>query len=126
MGLDMFAFKVKTGSITTPVDFSIPEELKPEQLHYWRKHPNLHGLMEKIYEKKGGSEIHNFNCVNVQLNKDDLNELEKVIQKGKLVPTSGFFFGQSDGSEKDDDLQFIKDARQAIEDGYDVYYTSWW
>ena len=38
----------------------------------------------------------------------------------------GFFFGVSDGSEKDDDLAFIARARLAIAEGKAVYYDSWW
>ena len=56
----------------------------------------------------------------------DLDDLEYDIKNGNLPQTSGFFFGQSDGSENEDDLQFIEDARLAILDGFSVYYTSWW
>lgn len=125
MGLDMYANRVKKGLITEAVDFNIAENEETEQnIHYWRKHPNLHGWMESLYRKKGGQD-ENFNCVNVQLTEEDLVKLEKDIKEGNLPKTSGFFFGESDGTEIEDDLSFIRKAKMAIKDGYDVYYTSW-
>ena len=56
----------------------------------------------------------------------DLDDLEVDIKDGNLPDTSGFFFGNSDGEEVDDDLEFVKKARQAIKEGKTVYYTSWW
>ncbi len=34
----------------------------PSQLYYWRKHPELHGWMEKLYRETGGA-AQSFNCV---------------------------------------------------------------
>lgn len=126
MGLDMFAFKVKKGMITESVDFELPEnEETHDELHYWRKHPNLHGWMENLYYEKGGtSDV--FNCVSVQLTEEDINRLETDVKKNKLPETQGFFFGQSYPEDKKGDLEFIKDARRALKEGFDIYYTSWW
>lgn len=123
MGLDMYAYKTKQ-EIETEVDFTVEED-QMEELHYWRKHANLHGWMEQLYMDKGGKE--EFNCVPVLLTLNDLEQLEQDL-KGNLPHTTGFFFGSSAGSaeEHEDDMSFIKDARQAIEEGYKVYYTSWW
>lgn len=126
MGLDMFAYKVKKGMINESTDFQLPEnEETHQELHYWRKHPNLHGWMEQLYYDKGGKDG-TFNCVNVQLTEEDINNLEKDVQDGLLPETQGFFFGQSYPEDKEGDLEFIKQAREAINEGYDVYYTSWW
>jgi hypothetical protein len=62
----------------------------------------------------------------VVLDKADLDRLEADIRAKRLPETAGFFFGQSDGSEIDDDLDFIAKAREAIAVGLTVYYTSWW
>lgn len=124
MGLDMHAYTVPRKRIRKPVDFKTAN-LPNEQLHYWRKHPNLHGWMRELYYAKGGTD-RDFNCVPVELNLIDLDDLERDILNDELPPTSGFFFGESDGSERDDDLLFIKNARQAIAEGLAVYYTSWW
>jgi hypothetical protein len=121
MGLDMFAFA--TDSNIPYADFECPDDA--EQIHYWRKHPNLHGWMRGLYERKGGDDLE-FNCVNVQLKAADLDALEQAVTYGALPPTAGFFFGTSDGSERPDDLEFIHKARAKIASGRRVYYTSWW
>lgn len=126
MGLDMFAFKVNKGIITESVDFNVAENVDSHtELHYWRKHPNLHGWMEELYYSKGGKED-TFNCVNVQLTEEDIDTLEEDIVNNTLPETEGFFFGESQPEDKEGDLEFIKEAREAIHEGYDVYYTSWW
>jgi hypothetical protein len=121
MGLDMYVFATKEG-LPAPVDFPAPEAA---QLHQWRKHPNLHGWMEELYRAKGGRQD-SFNCVNVQLTADDLQELEADIKASNLPSTEGFFFGVSDGTELEDDLAFIAKARAAIAGNLSVFYTSWW
>lgn len=124
MGLDMYANKTKIKP-ESEVDFSIPEE-QSQDFFYWRKHSNLHGWMEKLYEQKGGKE--EFNCVNLQLTSDDLDSLERDLNSAKLPETSGFFFGQSSGSleEINNDLSFVREAREVISEDYTVYYSSWW
>ena len=55
MGLDMYAYAVacngtveesKLQTILQDGDF---DELQKSKFHQWRKHPNLHGFMQKIY-----------------------------------------------------------------------------
>ena len=121
MGLDMYACTM-TVMPSTAVDFEAEDET---QLHYWRKHPNLHGWMHRLYRHKGGTDSE-FNCVNLQLTEADLKALETAILANALPLTSGFFFGQSDGSEAADDLAFIAKARAALAEGLCVFYTSWW
>ncbi len=121
MGLDMYAFATPTAP-EQEVDFT--DEASTE-IHYWRKHPNLHGWMERLYRAKGGSD-QNFNCAAVVLAADDLSRLEDDLRAGRLPATEGFFFGSSDGTELDDDLKFIQSARVAQQSGLTVYYTSWW
>ena len=103
----------------------------------WRKHPNLHGFMEALWQHKliltpnhGIEEIEDWNAFNLQplrLTLDDLADLEKCL-KNKLLPsTTGFFFGDnSDDYYLKQDLAFIKEARKLIAEGYDIYYDSWW
>jgi hypothetical protein len=121
MGLDMYAM-ITPDPVTSPVDFKVENKA---EIHYWRKHPDLHGWMEELYRAKGGT-AEMFNCVNVVITAEDLDRLEQAFAGFELPDTSGFFFGDSDGSEVDDDLAFIKMARQAIATGCTVYYTSWW
>lgn len=121
MGLDMYAFTTAE-PVEAEVDFTAKTAA---ELAYWRKHPNLHGWMENLYYAKGGHDI-DFNCVNVALTAEDLDRLEADIEANALPHTEGFFFGATDGSERDDDLAFITKARAAIAEGKTVFYTSWW
>jgi hypothetical protein len=123
MGLDMYAFSTKAKP-TTEVDFST-KNFEQEEIHYWRKHPNLRGWMQNLYDAKGGTES-NFNGDCVVLDSEDLDNLEQDIKDGNLPDTSGFFFGQSGNDEDEDDLLFVSKAREAIANGKTVYYTSWW
>ncbi len=120
MGLDMYAYR--TRAQIAQVDFEEPDQT--EQIAYWRKHPNLHGWMDDLYEAKGGEQV--FNCVPVQLVAADLDALERALQTNALPATCGFFFGESDGSEQKGDLDFIARARAAITEGLAVIYDSWW
>jgi hypothetical protein len=123
MGLDMYALKTKAVP-NDDVDFET-QNFEPEEIHYWRKHPNLHGWMENLYYSKGGN-MDSFNCTNLLLNIDDLNNLEYDISNNNLPQTGGFFFGTTNGDEVEDDLQFVRNAKEAIAEGYSVYYSSWW
>ena len=95
MGLDMFAYTTFE-AIAGSVDF---EAKDVTELHYWRKHPDLHGWMRLLYREKDGTDSE-FNCVNVRLDAKDLDRLEADIREKRLPRTAGPFFGESDGSEK--------------------------
>ena len=111
MGLDMYASATRE-AVENAVDFTVKES---SGLHYWRKHPNLHGWMEALYYEKGGSDT--FNCTPMVLTSEDLDRLEADVRAANLPPTEGFFFGESDGSETEDDLAFIAKARKSLADG---------
>ncbi|WP_407052117.1 phosphoglycerate kinase [Methyloraptor flagellatus] len=107
-----------------PVGFP-PEEISEDLLvHYWRKHPDLHGWMEQLWRAKGGEGL--FNCEPVVLTAEDLDHLEESIRSRRLPHTSGFFFGETDGSERSGDLAFVEKARWFLGQGLTVFYTSWW
>ena len=103
-----------------------------QELMYWRKHNRLQGWMQRLWKHRGG--IGDFNCKELRLTMDDLDDLEAAIKNKKLPKTSGFFFGNDsyeeyDHSEwgyKEADRIFITKARIAIEDGLEVYYNCWW
>lgn len=123
MGLDQFAFAIDNNG-------------EKEELAYWRKHPNLQGWMENLWEAKGrpglpedseSSPLGDFNCIPVELNLDDLDDLEDAVRGSGLPPTGGFFFGDnSDDYYKENDLEFIRKAREALDSGLTVTYDSWW
>lgn len=121
MGLDMYVY-TSAENPEADVDFKVDGM---SELHFWRKHPNLHGWMEALYREKGGADG-SFNCVTLRLGREDLDRLEADIKAKRLPHTSGFFFGESDGSEETGDLEFIGRAREALSAGLTVFYTSWW
>ena len=87
MGLDQFAYKMKYKP-SKEVDFSqeleegavrqriidesqtgqiagelfVDGRIEEEELHYWRKHPNLQGWMENLYREKGGQDLQLRSC----------------------------------------------------------------
>ena len=126
MGLDMYAFSTKAKP-KTEVDFETKNFEPQDEVAYWRKHPNLHGWMQNLYDMKGGTSS-DFNGDCVVLDSEDLDNLEADIKAGNLPDTSGFFFGESSNSdeENENDLLFVTKAREAISEGKTVYNTSWW
>ena len=121
MGLDQYAFAIDNNG-------------EKEELAYWRKHPNLQGFMENLWESKGrpGDRNENnimgdFNCIPVELTHDDLDSLEAAVTNTELPSTTGFFFGEnSDAEYQHEDLEFIEKARKALDSGKTVVYDSWW
>lgn len=106
---------------------------KPRQIAYWRKHPNLQGWMERLWESKGRPNLVDvgdmFNNIELELTWEDLNALEQDIRNDRMaiLDTKGFFFGNpSDDYYRDQDLQFIADAKAELILGLKVFYNSSW
>ena len=107
MGLDMHAYRMEF-TPTKEVDFTdeiygkdvngvIDYEIinvELQEIAYWRKHPDLHGWMQKLYRKRGG-ENEDFNLSPLRLDAADIDALEKAVAKNRLPHTQGFFFGES-------------------------------
>ena len=130
MGLDMYAWQVKPEYALGDFEVARREDdsgCDLDELHYWRKHHDLHGWMEKLYRAKGGTDP-DFNCAKVRLTLEDLDRLEKDVLANKLPQTSGFFFGNNPPDEESIryDMEFVSKAKAAIAGGMAVYYDSWW
>ena len=136
MGLDMYAYTAPAelvGDEQVDMNDRLFSEGKPvagvdTDFAYWRKFNHLHGWMEKLYRSKGG-ESADFNCNTVRLMPADLDRLEAMASMKVLAPTAGFFFGgqeEFNDEDKQEVLDFIAKARQAIADGKAVVYDSWW
>ena len=127
MGLDMYAYTLPKDDARPPVDFEIDDipDWERRNLHYWRKHPNLHGWMNRLYWLKGGTDP-NFNCNTLAITADDLDALERVVMANQLPETTGFFFGVTRSEERDEDLEFIRKAREEIAQGRTIAYYAWW
>ena len=143
MGLDQYAYvAAKSGQRdefyegaefnSDTREFENKTTTKPREIMYWRKHPNLHGWMEALWLRKGGSNEGsewgtNFNGVELELTYEDLEELERAVVHEQLPSTSGFFFGDNaDEYYQEQDLQFIKEAKAEIFCGLKVFYNSSW
>lgn len=148
MGLDMYAYVGRTGQRDefyetadwdeTIKDFTGPVS-KPVEIAYWRKHPSLHGWMEKLWLRKNGfastneqqfiedKEPPSFNGIELELTWEDIDKLEYTVRHGKLPFTKGFFFGKpSDNHYYEDDLKFCVDAKAELFLGLKVFYNSSW
>ena len=135
MGLDQYAYVAaragqqddfyKTSKYIEDTDEWVSETAKPREIAYWRKHPNLHGWMHKLWNEKGNAG--DFNGDELELTWEDLDRLEYVVKHKELPSTSGFFFGDpSDDYYREQDLEFIKAARAELFMGLKVFYNSSW
>lgn len=117
MGLDMFAGKTRNNVV----------DATAEPIMEWRKHPNLHGYMHALHVSRGGCEDPmTFNQVPVFLSRQDLEELRQAVLAERLPKTEGYFFGESLPEEKHFDLIFIDRACRLIDQGWNIFYDSWW
>ena len=110
-------------------EFVNPAVNKPRQICYWRKHPNLHGWMERLWNQRNGGDFDadKFNGIELELTAEDLDNLEYDVQHNRLPATSGFFFGDgADDYYKPSDLKFIQEARAELFFGLKVFYNSSW
>ncbi len=124
MGLDQYAY------IANKVN---NETNSSTELAYWRKHPNLHGWMERLWNEKGcpgleaGFNDIMFNGIELELTFDDVVKLEEDIKNNKLPETTGFFFGNNrDEYYKAQDLEFVYEAKSRLFLGQKVFYNSSW
>ena len=131
MGLDMYAYAAeKAGKMNEHYEHydwesgSSPVP-KPREIAYWRKHPNLHGWMHRLWESKGNSG--DFNGDELELTWEDLEQLEQDVQNKNLPGTRGFFFGDdADDHYRENDLKFIREAKAELFCGLKVFYNSSW
>lgn len=123
MGLDMY--------LTGENHFMQPGRKRGEvkahlyDLGYWRKHPNLHGYIVEHF-----ADDHD-DCRRIHLGETGIKQIIRAIRKQELPHTTGFFFGESDGSERERDIRIFSDAlkwlRGSTPDEFrSVYYQASW
>jgi hypothetical protein len=141
MGLDQYAYvAAKAGAYSEywegaeydkeTQDFKNSNAPKPREIQYWRKHPNLHGWMEALWEEKGrpnSEDGASFNGIELELTWEDLERLKHDVENCFLPETQGFFFGSnSDEHYREEDLAFIRNAKADLIMGAKVFYNSSW
>ena len=120
----------------------LPKPLKPREIAYWRKHPNLHGWMQRLWVRKNNERLGpydksgwwsepdragEFNGVELELTWEDIEQLELDVRSKNLPGTTGFFFGNdADDHYREDDLKFIREAKAELFCGLKVFYNSSW
>jgi hypothetical protein len=106
MGLDMYLsgkkFFFSTARQKDDEGFEIEETRVV--LGYWRKHPNLHGYIVETFAE-GRDE-----CQEIELGVEELNKIIEAVKAKEMPKTEGFFFGESDGSEAEEDLEIFTKA----------------
>ena len=139
MGLDQFAYARPPRKRKNDADVCISE---------WRKHNRLQGWMQQLWEDKGCPDANTvddpdgtFNCVELILERSDIDNLEHAINNFELPEASGFFWGSDsyfwtdDNGEsfpdneywyKQHDLNFVKQARDMIDNKWRVFYSAWY
>jgi hypothetical protein len=119
--------------------WTVTTKTKPRDIAYWRKHPNLQGWMQRLWLQKNGFAVNstdqfignkvppNFNGIELELTREDIDCLEQDIQNRKLPFTQGFFFGSpADDYYREQDLKFCREARAELFLGLKVFYNSSW
>lgn len=134
MGLDQFAWAQRPE--IAPLELITERELTEQEfetietgkvdLCRWRKHADLNRWMTELYERKGGTE--EFNCITMPIVRDDLLSLQEHLDAhgGYAERGAGFFWGNSQPEDIELDRQFIKDALNALSEGYEVFYSCWY
>ena len=136
MGLDQYGYAVMPHKDNNDFEYAWQDNANPEAvvlIAQWRKHADLQGYMENLfYEKKEqagepvGYDWGVFNCQPIRLTFQDLQDLEEAVRAQNLPHTQGFFFGESCDEDAKDDLAFIEEARTAMANDMEIYYSSWW
>jgi hypothetical protein len=147
MGLDMYAYVAAKAGAQADYDEGMawdkekgaivnPSVTEPREIAYWRKHPNLHGWMQRLWVRKTNEagivdddpdRAGEFNGVELELTWDDLEQLEQDIRDKNLPDTSGFFFGNdADDHYREQDLKFVREAKAEAFLGLKVFYNSSW
>jgi hypothetical protein len=136
MGLDMYAYAAanekqydefwNNGEYDPDTkDYVNTSVTKPKELAYWRKHPNLHGWFLREWLDQGNTG--DFNGDQLEIDWAMLERLNDAVVNRDFPRTSGFFFGEgADDYYRNQDLEFIRQARAELFLGLRVFYNSSW
>lgn len=145
MGLDQYAhLRGKKLDIWRWYDDTKDESCSEQDQFIWRKHARLQVFMDKQHKKQNKERKLDSDLQHLGFNSDAdtpyvlvhsilLDELEEQIKTDyhDCFCSDGFFWGQQYQEEsakeyKDQDLEFVKWARQQIQNGKEVVYECSW
>lgn len=95
------------------------------ELGYWRKHPNLHGFIVQNFA--AGED----KCQEIFLSAENIQTVIQAVRKSQLPHTEGFFFGDSDGTESEEDIKIFNAALEWLKvkkqhEYRSIYYRASW
>ena len=133
MGLDQYAYiakkseKIKNIYGNTDEDDEECPFIVNDELAYWRKAYSLHRWMYALAVKKGfkGTK-EDFNCVMVRLEEEDIENLREEIKNRRFTEAVHDWDKDVFEMNKRYDERFCDEAERALEEGFAVYYDSWW
>ena len=136
MWLDQYAFQRNKN---TKLNGEYTEEDRDNIKYEWRKHARLQVFMRDLHRQKNpdakmGTYNLGMNGLDiVELTSEDLTALQKAIETDyyEYFADDGFFWGhqwqeQSAKEYKEQDIEFVKWAKEEIENGNKVFYNSSW
>jgi hypothetical protein len=84
--------------------------------------------MEQLWRSRNSdADEYSFNGIELELTWQDIDLLEQDILNNQLPGTTGFFFGNpADEYYRQQDLEFVKNARAEVFVGLKVFYNSSW
>ena len=135
MGLDQYAYRVKMANVKD--DFSFKDGTTYDNttglddlgndmdFAYWRKFYPLDQWMRNLYFNKGGKGEFNRDCV--RLDKEELDKLYNEAQ-GVDFYEGGYYSSAQEEKECEYSylMNFIRRAKEAIDEGDAIYYSNWW
>ena len=95
---------------------------EPEEMKYWQGFYSLHSWFEKLYRDTSGR-LDSFNCVWLELTKENLEDLYCVIYNGGFDEDPVYNYSPE---RKFADMKFILHAKRYINKNYAIYYKAWW
>mgnify|MGYP003435106851 FL=1 len=95
-----------------------------QEIWYGRKENEIHGWMQR----QSGVPADDFNCVEFPLTAEILDSFEAALKDGMLVSTTGFFFCCPNAADLVTEAakDLLAATRNAISEGREPYYYSWW
>jgi hypothetical protein len=131
MGLDQYLYAASEN--TTAQDLYADDNPDArEEIGYWRKHADLQGHIEQLWNDAGcpGNDTQQgFNCIPFELSEEQLEHILECSKKqsfGLADGTTGFFFGETRPESHEETVEIVERALKLKHEGKRIFYYSWW